>query len=161
MDSQKIVSASKLINYGGYKKRVRMTVTLRFDDECMNGHNSFSITANITTGSGYIAGGCLHEEIAKHFPEYREAIKWHLWDTNGKMHHVANGLYWYKEKGIDALRKYVNCPDLREEEATEEGLMARLPEQLEQFRKCIESLGMVYTTNPIQPSWKKQRYGTN
>jgi len=129
MDTQKIVSESKLISYSGYKNRVRMTVKLRFDDECMNGHNSFSITAEIKSGRNIISCGCLHDEIAKHFPEYREAIKWHLWSTDGSMHHVAN----------------------------EEGLMKRLPEQLEQFQKCIESLGLIYTTAPIQPSWKTAR----
>jgi hypothetical protein len=137
MDSQKITTASKLITYGGYKKRVRITATIRFDTD-------FSITGTIKCGPHTIACGCLHDEISKHFPELREAIKWHLWNTNGKIHHVANGLYHYKNSGIDALRKYVNCPDLREDEANEEGLKARLPEQLEQFKKCVESLGLRY-----------------
>ena len=150
MNSQKIKIESKLIKYGNYKNRCRIQATIRFDDDdCKNGHNLFSVTATIKYGRTTIAGGCLHDEIAKYFPELKDAIKWHLWSTNGKMHHIANGLYNYKNKGLDALRKYVNCPDLTEEEANEEGLMKRLPEQLKEFQACVESLGMVYTTKPI------------
>lgn len=148
MKSQKITTAKKPIVFNG--KNYFIQATIRFDDECKNGKNSFAITANITTRSGItIACGCLHDEIAQTFPELKHAIKWHLWDTCGALHHVANGLYWYKEKGIEALREYVNCPTLTEEEATESGLLKRLPEQLKEFKECVESLGMVYTETPI------------
>ena len=148
MNSQKIQIESKL-KFGNYKNRCRIQATVRFEYDCYNGHNSFSVTAMIKYGRAIVGGGCCHDEIVKAFPELREAVKWHLWSTNGKLHHIATGLYLYKEKGIDALRKYVNCPDLTEEEANKEGLMKRLPEQLEQFKACVESLGMVYTTKPI------------
>lgn len=38
--------------------------------------------------------GCLHEDIAKHFPELQKYIKWHLTSTQSPMHYIANSLYW-------------------------------------------------------------------
>jgi hypothetical protein len=64
------------------------TVEVRFDDECNNGHQSFSITGHVGN-----MGGCIHEEIAKHFPELAHLIKWHLVSTDGPMHYVANTTY--------------------------------------------------------------------
>lgn len=76
-----------------------ITCTLRYDDQCGNGHNSFSITGAITNSS--IRGedkteccGCIHEEIVKHFPEFNHLIKWHLFDSKGPMHYLANTLYF-------------------------------------------------------------------
>ena len=46
----------------------KMTVQVRFDDECGNGHNTFAITADIR-GRFIDMGGCLHDEIREHFPE--------------------------------------------------------------------------------------------
>lgn len=82
---------------------------VRYDDECGNGHNSFAITgelydrdfikgeSSVTNSKGverYLgACGCLHEEIAKHFPELKPLIKWHLVSSKGPMHYVANTLW--------------------------------------------------------------------
>lgn len=42
--------------------------------------------------------GCLHDSIAKHFPELAPAIKWHLCNlTTGPMHYVENAVYWYEK----------------------------------------------------------------
>ena len=73
-----------------------MNVEVRYDDECGNGHNSFAITADIRPvdhrrGGG--AGGCLHDEVAKHFPELAPFIKWHLCSSDGPMHYIANTVY--------------------------------------------------------------------
>lgn len=69
--------------------------SVRFDDQCFNGHNSFAIT-----GHTYIPGrgdwetcGCIHETIAKVFPELEPLIQWHLFDADGPMHYVANTIY--------------------------------------------------------------------
>ena len=77
----------------------RIVCTVRYDDECRNGHNSFSITATIysdeySSGNRYfVTGGCIHEEIEKHFPELKHLVKWHLMDSDGPMHYVANATY--------------------------------------------------------------------
>lgn len=87
----------------GYGEGATISAELRFDDECGNGHNTFSITADVTIPSkrksnGYygrvdVAGGCLHEDIARVFPELAPLIKWHLVSTDGPMHYVANTTY--------------------------------------------------------------------
>lgn len=80
----------------------RIDVTIRYDDECRNGHNSFSITNTIYKqkrgGWVDVVGGCIHEEIEKHFPEYAHLIKWHLMDSDGPMHYIANTVYLAGER---------------------------------------------------------------
>lgn len=59
----------------------------------------FSITGNIKTILGRdVAGGCLHNEISKHFPRLRHLIKWHLVAFPFEpMHYQANALYWLEK----------------------------------------------------------------
>jgi len=77
-----------------------ITVKIRLDDECKNGHQDFSITGDIyeagkpKTDRYFISGGCIHEDIIKHFPEFETFVKLHLCDYNGvPMYAVANGFY--------------------------------------------------------------------
>jgi hypothetical protein len=130
-------------------KRYRITVQARYDDSCGNGYNSFGLTATIDrqTKNGHWtdhAGGCCHNEIAKHFPELTPLIKWHLTSSNGPLHYVANTLYWI---GLDNLEFARNCavwPDATPEQITEQNLKARLPELLKEFRTTMESIGFIY-----------------
>ena len=80
----------------GYGVPAKLTVNIRFDDNCKNGHNSFAITGDVVATSGRnrdLAGGCVHEEIAKVFPELAPLIKWHLVSTDRPMHYAANVMY--------------------------------------------------------------------
>lgn len=86
-----------------------ITATVRHDDRCGNGHNTFSITANIQEHQNgrwrdYM-GGCCHDEVAKHFPELAPFIKWHLCSTDGPMHYIANTLYHAGDRDYNGLRK--------------------------------------------------------
>jgi hypothetical protein len=87
--------ASREYTSGGSK--FRMSVKIRFDDDCRNGHNTFSITCDIDEARGgkwrEFGGGAAHEEIARVFPELAPLIKWHLCSTDGPMHYVANAVY--------------------------------------------------------------------
>jgi hypothetical protein len=80
---------------GGYGAGGEMQVEIRFDDQCKNGHNSFAITANVYTprSRDIEAGGCMHEEIARVFPELAGFVQWHLFDAHAPMHYIANTLY--------------------------------------------------------------------
>jgi hypothetical protein len=94
---------------------------VRHDDECGNGHNSFSITGTVYNRHGsrrdgkvkhtsgktlyYASGGCVHETIAKHLPELAPYLKWHLTSTDGPMHYVANTVYHASDKDHWGLRK--------------------------------------------------------
>lgn len=87
-------------SYIEHGKTLRITATVRYDDECGNGHNSFSVTADIRGPHGYECGGCRHEDVAKHFPELAPFIKWHLTSADGPMHYLANALYWAGYSGF-------------------------------------------------------------
>ncbi len=88
--------------------KYRITANVRYDDQCGNGHNSFSITGDIDRHNGIRwiedAGGCIHNEIGKHFPELKPFIKWHLTSSDGPMHYVANTMYHARDCDRDGLR---------------------------------------------------------
>ncbi len=100
-DKQTFTTQWKPMSYHGDKAMIR--ATLRFDDECKNGKNSFAITGEIVqrladgspsrTDRGFIAGGCCHDEIAKAFPKLAHLIKWHLTDSDSPLYYIANTLY--------------------------------------------------------------------
>jgi hypothetical protein len=79
----------------GYGKDAALWAHVRFDDECGNGHNTFAITGNVRVPKqrDEAAVGCLHDDIAKVFPELAPLIKWHLCSTDGPMHYLASTLY--------------------------------------------------------------------
>lgn len=98
----------KIYQKGG--ETYKLTATVRYDDNCGNGHNSFAIT-----GAQYRkrkngtweedSFGCIHEIIVKYFPELEPYIKWHLCGSDGPMHYVANTLYHASDKDCWGLRK--------------------------------------------------------
>lgn len=98
-DGQKWVSTERAVK--GYGPSHVMRVEIRHDDACKNKHNTFSITATIfKPGARDIAaGGCLHDEIRQYFPELAPLIRWHLANTDGLLHYVANTLYWLGWQG--------------------------------------------------------------
>ena len=95
IDFKKIVSGKE---YGYKNIKIEITASIRFDDNCGNGHNTFSITGDIrkagtTSDYHYISGGCIHSDIEKHFPELSHLIKWHLVSSDGPLHYIANTTY--------------------------------------------------------------------
>ncbi len=97
--------------YSENGQEYRMTATVRHDDSCGNGHNSFAITCDIREKRGdyyyEYMGGCCHEEIAKHIPELAPYIKWHLTSTDGPMHYVANTIYHAKKISKHQQQQFV------------------------------------------------------
>jgi hypothetical protein len=85
------------IDYCGEKADIY--IKIRLDDECKNGHQDFSITADIykagrRSNSSYLAGGCCHDDILKYFPEFKMFVNLHLSDVKGvPMYAVENGFY--------------------------------------------------------------------
>lgn len=144
-------------------KPYMLTVDLRFDDECGNGYNTFTITGAVYRNKSAREPeicGCIHEVIAAHFPELEPLIKWHLCSTDGPMHYIANTVYhagnldaWGnlgKTRNLDAARHSAIWPDATHEELTvspEEltrKLLARLPALLADFRATMEALGFTW-----------------
>lgn len=91
-------------------EKVLMHAEIRFDDECHNGHNTFSITGygwhDHYKARDWDFGGCCHEMIAKVFPELEPLIRWHLVSSDGPTHYIANTLHfagdldsWGRAKG--------------------------------------------------------------
>lgn len=93
---------------------------MNFDDDCGNGHNTFAITGEVKapasvrrrgrggkleTAHEWIAGGCLHEDIARVFPELAPLIAWHLTSSDGPLHYIANTVYHAGDRDHWGLRK--------------------------------------------------------
>lgn len=97
--SQTVKSQFKTFT-AAYRDFQTITATVRWDDECGNGHNSFSIT-----GETPDSGGCIHGEIAAHFPQLAHLIRWHLFDAFGPMHYVANTVWHAGDQDHNGLRK--------------------------------------------------------
>lgn len=90
--NQKKRLPAKWFNYDGEKCQIFPTI--RYDDECNNGHNTFAITCDIRDSRGrWIAGGCCHEQFAQAYPEYAHLIKWHLCSSDEPLYYIANTLY--------------------------------------------------------------------
>lgn len=144
-----------------------VVATVRHDDQCGNGHNTFSITGEIYDDSGSIRDGvlthaktnrilgmtscgCVHDDIAKYIPELAQFIKWHLTSTDGPMHYIANTVYHVQERKLDYARSSAVWPEATDEDLlwTEPELTAklnaRLPELMKQFKAAVESLGFTY-----------------
>ena len=96
---------SKEIN----KKEI-IEVNVRLSDECRNGICDFAITGKIYNKKTkeISSCGCIHDEIAKHFPELRPFIKLHLANHYGEpMYPVENGIYHFLNSGQDVSRDYL------------------------------------------------------
>lgn len=87
-----------VLSKGGTEKTV---IKISLDDDCGNGHESFSLTADIyeNTPRGWrdIGGGCCHEHILKLRPALSPFAALHLSDQSGvPMYAVENGFYWFQ-----------------------------------------------------------------
>ncbi len=161
------------VKYEEDGRTYRLTAKVRYDDQCGNGHNTFSITADLDSqarpgGWREESGGCLHELIAKHFGGLREYIKWHLVSSDGPMYYLENTTYRVKtaketaDKSFDseeaktaAVKKFLDharssavWPEATDEELLAPGLrtrlLARLPQLMLDFQAAVKSLGFIY-----------------
>jgi len=90
-------------------RKYRIRAELRFDDQCGNGHRTFSLTGEVQRAGGGAweedSGGMIHDEIAKRFPGLAPFTRWHLTSTDGPLHYVANTVYLAGDRDYDGLRK--------------------------------------------------------
>lgn len=131
----------------GWGKDAMLTVTVRYDDECGNGYNSFAITGEIRSPHTHDcdACGCLHDEIGILFPELVPFIKWHLTGTDGPMHYIANTVYWAVSGKLENARSCAVWPDATLDDLKDEQkLQNRLPALMTEFKAAVESLGFTY-----------------
>lgn len=91
-------------------KQKHIHVEIRLSDPCGNGHQDFAITSSVYSHPTkendryFESGGCNHDEILKHFPEFQSFVNLHLCDYKGRpMYCVANGLY-HLRNGFNSLK---------------------------------------------------------
>lgn len=141
-----------------------LDINIRLNDDCNNGHQDFSITANlyekdIRIDKYFISGGCIHEEIEKEFPEFKQFIDLHLCDYRGiPMYIVENGFYHLKQGvGEDKFCKYyrVSAEEFKQLEKAEDkeyfacmlvelGIIKRYNQEAKKAIKTLEKLTNKY-----------------
>jgi uncharacterized protein Usg len=95
----------------------KLTATVRYDDECGNGHNSFAITGEQyrkSENSRWVedAFGCVHDDIAKHFPHLQPFLKFHGMTSEGPLYYIENTRHHVLEHGPkSAWVYYTHAPD--------------------------------------------------
>jgi len=161
MTTQSVITLNQSKKHGPVEyiengQAYRIYAKVRYDDECGNGHNTFSITGEIYRRSGnrYYndSFGCIHDEVAKHFPELAPFLKWHLMSSDGPLHYVANTIYHASEypddhilaksPDINAARNSAIWPEATIDQLKDEtALLKRLPNLIEDFRSDVLSLG--------------------
>jgi hypothetical protein len=128
-------------------------VKIELNDDCKNGHQDFSITGDIyetgkpKTDRYFISGGCMHDEILKAYPEFKQFIDLHLCDYKGiPMHASANGFYhltngFNRTKPNDSKFKSEYCEYYRITENQFDQLTTAENEL--QFALMLQSLGIL------------------
>lgn len=80
----------------------KTVIKITLDDDCKNGHEDFSLTADIyekhpRKGWEDVGGGCCHDHILKIKPELAPFAALHLSTFEGvPMHAFSNAWYWFQ-----------------------------------------------------------------
>ena len=137
-------TASK--NYVENGTTCRIDVKIQFADECKNGVCSWSITADIygKRQNGrfvWCSGGCCHNEISKHFPEFSKFVALHLSDCYGApLYAVENGYYHMKNSSKETVIDYLRVTE-------EEYNVLRDASDEAYFKYLLYSMGIVNRWN--------------
>lgn len=109
--SQKWTSERRPVDPGEWAAGRYIQAEIRFDDGCKNGKKSFAITGEIRhpRARDVDACGCIHDEIARYFPELAPLIRWHLMDEIGPMHYAANAVYHASDRDHNGRRAGEAC----------------------------------------------------
>lgn len=147
--NQKWVSESRRVNSKEWGAGAKIRANLRFDDNCKNGHQSFAITGEIyRPGARDVeACGCIHDEIARYFPEFAPLIPWHLTSQDSPMHYAANAAYhagnrdhWGRLAGEPFAWRYALT-------FGENPILHKLPEK---FLEYLQGVGAPYDLEVLQ-----------
>jgi hypothetical protein len=91
---------SLVYKVGKKSKDFDAVIKIKLNDECKNGHQDFSITADLyehgkpESDKYCLGGGCCHDDILKIAPEFKQFVNLHLCDKDGiPMYASANGYY--------------------------------------------------------------------
>lgn len=163
-------STKKEINYEGTKATIYVDIHL--NDQCKNGHQDFSITGDIYKGAGkadrnFITGGCIHEDILEHFPDFAQFVSLHLCDVYGApMYAIENGFYHLQNSSAEIAKNYLRITEREYKELTKAKdrfyftlllLQMRIPKRWkEEADKAIKKLEVLTGREFINDSTKSQ-----
>ena len=86
-------------------------VTVRYGDECGNGHNTLSVTYAHYVGGKEYSCGSNTGFIVKWFPELAELARFHLVSTSGPLHYKANTIYHAENDALASAQACAIWPD--------------------------------------------------
>jgi hypothetical protein len=140
---------AKIENVGDIR---RFTVHGGLHDIKGNRAPHFSLTADIRYNDGGESGGCCHDEILKHWPQFTDLAALHMSDIDGvPMYAVENG--WYYASGATRLQHYqqqyyfqVGHPYRDDADAALKVLRNHLRIDDDAARALCKALDLVYTT---------------
>lgn len=102
--------------------RYKMVVHIMMNDECKNKICEFAITADIyelhRSSWKWCSGGCCHESILKHAPQYKCFVDLHLCNHYGYngLNVMHNARYYFKRNKLDGVK---SCLRLKDDELDE------------------------------------------
>lgn len=118
-----MITGQKLFVYGDTPDGGTVHATLQFDDECRNGHATFSITGDYWskettdrrrgTRGEPDSCGCIHELIAEAIPGLAHLIPWHLCSTEGPLHYLENTVFLAGDRDCRGRRAGEPCNFVR------------------------------------------------
>jgi hypothetical protein len=149
----------------------KICAKVSLDDDCNNMHADFSITADVyeRTKNGrwvWVAGGCQHDLISKHFPELKRFIPLHLCSHDGSpMYPVENGSFHVYNSSEIIANDYPRLSDgeLQKLNAAPKdhayfkymlfhlGIVARWQKEADEFIRFLEEKTGVEWENPYTP----------
>lgn len=137
-------TASK--NYVENGTTYRIDVKIQLADECKNGACHWSVTADIyeERRNGHfvnVGGGCCHDDILKHFPEFSKFVALHLCDCYGApLYAVENGFYHITNSSKETAINYLRITE------TEYNLLYQA-EDKQYFKYLLYTMGVVNRWN--------------
>lgn len=141
-----ILSYTASKNYVENGTTYRIDVKIQLTDECKNGVCHWSITADIygKRRNGrfvWCSGGCCHNEISKHFPEFSMFVALHLSDCYGApLYAVENGYYHMKNSSKETVINYLRITE------TEYNLLCQSGDK-QHFKYLLYTVGIVNRWN--------------
>lgn len=162
---------TKFYKHGGKKYKISAVASL--NDDCHNMTHHFSITGDIyEEGENnrweFCSGGCIHDEIVKHFPELKKYIPLHCSNYLGQPSYPeANGQYHIRRSTKEVAMSYLRCSEqelsnlfLASHESERPyfkyllfklGLVARWKEEADEFIAFLEQKMGKQWENPYKP----------
>lgn len=172
-------NASKVYTQDG--ETYKINVEIRLNDECKNHICDFAITCDgyIKARNGrwvYDFGGCCHDEILKHFPQFQIFVNLHCCNHYGQPSYpVSNGMYFLREKDLPAAMSYLRITEaeakkLKDIALTDDklyfthslyklGIIDRWQKEADQAREELETLCGQKWENPY--SKEEERFTLN